>query len=617
MAFVTQGWADGETSLIANFSTMNAEKCSYKPIGTLTTTEGWKGVQWWIGDNSTYTGEKLVVITNESCKLGFGIGVFNSGTSGDTTEKNPYEDSEATTHEITFDDDIKSKNIQKIQISNQASGTVTILRAYLVNTVESVEQQTEIDLSSFSKMSNEVTYTISYQMTTTEGWNGIQDWIGSDNPSASRLVVRTSEATDKLYITVGYTDGTSNIFSNGYTSTAERTMQLDSKRAIQKVQISNTDASTITFTEISIENSSDGNPETVSLNLVEAFSPESGVTYNTYNGSYHKQMVTTSGWTGMSFSPASTTETKASCITVNTDAAASLKVAVYYTDGWASEYFDDTSNAQTSRTFKLDANRVIGLVQIQDEVGGQTIAFSDISLSTPESPSYTAQNAPKAYLSISDMASDGIATYAANKLSIFASKTATLNSVSKQGKNLVLNFESAAKANITVTYSDESSYVYNAGESGVTSRTLKLEDKEISKIEIENAETENTAVVTYLYLNEEDNTSSEVGVAPVDYGTELTTTSTLPVSTGDWASYAQYDKTLFSNAKVGDIITVSISDVDAGDEVALQSNWVNLNAAAGAALTAGATSWQYTLTASGINQMIDNGTLWQYFNRII
>ena len=140
----------------------------------------------------------------------------------------------------------------------------------------------------------------------------------------------------------------------------------------------------------------------------------------------------------------------------------------------------------------MDANRVIGLVQIQDEVGGQTIAFSDISLSTPESPSYTAQNAPKAYLSISDMASDGIATYAANKLSIFASKTATLNSVSKQGKNLVLNFESAAKANITVTYSDESSYVYNAGESGVTSRTLKLEDKEISKIEIENAETENS-----------------------------------------------------------------------------------------------------------------------------
>jgi len=517
VAFVTQGWADGESSLIANFSTMNAEKCSYKAIGTMVTTADRKGIQWWIGDNSTYTGEKLVVITSESCKLGFGIGVFQSGANGETNEINPYEYSEATTHEIIFDNNIKSKNIQKIQISNQTSGTVTILRAYLVNTVETVEQQTEIDLSAFSKMSDEVTYTISYQMTTTEGWNGIQDWISSDNPSASRLVVRTSEATDKLSITVGYTDGTSNIFSNGYTSTSERTMLLDSKRAIQKVQIVNTDGtnpSSITFTEINIDNSTDGSPETASLNLVEAFSPESGVTYNTYNASYHKQMVTTSGWTGMSFSPAATTETKLSCITVNTDAAASLKVAVYYADGWAHEYFDDTSNAPTSRTFKLDANRVIGMVQIQDEVGGQTISFSDISLSTPESPSYTVQNAPKVYLSISNMVSDGIATYADNKLSIIASKTSTLNSVSKQGKNLVVNFESAAKANITVTYSDESSYVYNSGESGATTRTLKLEDKEISKIEIENTE-ESDIVVTSLYLNEENNSGSEAGVAPV------------------------------------------------------------------------------------------------------
>ena len=211
------------------------------------------------------------------------------------------------------------------------------------------------------------------------------------------------------------------------------------------------------------------------------------------------------------------------------------------------------------------------------------------------------------------MASEEIATYADSKLTISASKTASLDlsgiTSLRQGKNLVVNLENEAKINVTVTYADESSCVYNAGESGATTRSLKLEDKAISKIEIENAETSTSTVITSLYLNEADNSSSEEGSTSVDYGTELTTSSILPVATGDWASYIQYANTLFSNAKVGDIITASISDVDAGDQIALQSDWKNLNSTAGPTLAAGATSWQYTLTASGINQLIDNGLI--------
>ena len=82
----------------------------------LTTTSGWSGMQLWIGNNSTYNGNKLVVKTAEDCKLKITVGYVGEGQaelSDETANKN---------HAVTIDN---TKKIQKVIIQNQEAGTVT------------------------------------------------------------------------------------------------------------------------------------------------------------------------------------------------------------------------------------------------------------------------------------------------------------------------------------------------------------------------------------------------------------------------------------------------------------------------------------------------------------
>lgn len=83
---------------------------------SLTTAAGWSGMQLWIGDNSTYSGSKLVVKTAEDCKLKIIVGYVGEGQAELSDE------AAGRSHAVTLDN---TKKIQKVIIQNQEAGTVT------------------------------------------------------------------------------------------------------------------------------------------------------------------------------------------------------------------------------------------------------------------------------------------------------------------------------------------------------------------------------------------------------------------------------------------------------------------------------------------------------------
>ncbi len=82
----------------------------------LTTTAGWTGIQLWIGAYSTYTGSKLVVRTEEACKLKVTVGYVGGG------EVNLQDEAAAAVRAVDLD---SSKKIEKVIIQNQEAGAVT------------------------------------------------------------------------------------------------------------------------------------------------------------------------------------------------------------------------------------------------------------------------------------------------------------------------------------------------------------------------------------------------------------------------------------------------------------------------------------------------------------
>ena len=501
--------------------------------------------------------------------------------------------------------------------------TILIL---LLATVSNVWADGEVSLiSGFSVWSVGDSYTqvessSSYKFTTKQNWGGMGNWISENNPSGNRLVVKTEEDAD-LNITVGYTNG---ISFECRLSNKDRYIKLNSNYNIQNVNIQYAvDASSVdgglsvTFTDISIDNSSDGDPvEVAKLNILNAFSPDDATTYT--NSGNNRIMETSSSWKGISISNSLNASTIYVKATNDGDKDSKLKIAAYYSDGWSTEYFNQVVNE--GKTLKFDRTRTITYLQIQNQEDAtseskKSITFSDIYIDTPtEAPTYAESFLIR--MNIASMASDGIATYDSgnSKLTILASKTASFDlsglSSLKQGKNLVVNFESAAKANITVTYSDETSYVYNAGGSGVSSRTLKLEDKVISQIEIENTE-ESSIVVTSLYMNEGDNSESEVGTLNFVLGegeSELTPTSGTMSSLIAWGSEATNPGlafATFSSGKAGDKITV-YGTSESSHQIQFQTgetNWGKIETNADGQFSSG--KFVYTLTNSTASLLRD------------
>lgn len=145
--------------------------------------------------------------------------------------------------------------------------------------------ETVLDLGSCGPMSDDVTYdTSSHQMTTTSGWTGIQLWIGDESQiSGSKLVIKTSEAC-KLKVYVAYVNkgGEAEVSEN--VAATEHMLTLDNTKMIQKIQIQNQDAGTITFVSMILDPEEQTDTQS---NETTVWTGDEAISWNTenYNGS--------------------------------------------------------------------------------------------------------------------------------------------------------------------------------------------------------------------------------------------------------------------------------------------------------------------------------------------
>ena len=222
---------------------------------TLTVTNAWSGGQLWIGENSTYSGSKLVIKTTDDCKLKVLVGYVGGGDVD-------MMDSEATKkHMLEIDD---TKKIEKVIIQNQEA-TAIIFESMELDPEEDPEPEPEpepvsntfdengvADLSKVEAQGDKVTYDAeTHTVTTTEGWTGVQLTV-SDGEEVSGKELRITfdrEMSVKCY--VKYTDGTD---ADVIMGKAEKILYftLDGAKKLYQVQIQPTDAATFAFEEIAV-----------------------------------------------------------------------------------------------------------------------------------------------------------------------------------------------------------------------------------------------------------------------------------------------------------------------------------------------------------------------------
>ena len=169
----------------------------------LTTASSWSGMQLWIGNNSTYSGSKLVLRTSEASQLKITVGY----TDGTTSEL--QEDAAAMVRAIALE---SSKKIQKVIIQNQVAGAVT-----------------------FTEMALDPSYTLTItapengSFTVNDGTNNLA--TGASVSYGTTLTLTATPATDYSFTkwTIDGTDYTDNPYSFDLTADVTVTASFSNK----------------------------------------------------------------------------------------------------------------------------------------------------------------------------------------------------------------------------------------------------------------------------------------------------------------------------------------------------------------------------------------------------
>ena len=434
--------------------------------------------------------------------------------------------------------------------------------------------------------------TYGWGLTTTGDWHGIGKNYGElplNHSGGKKLVVESLEAGD-LYLEVNFTKEGSEEASpkvSGTLSTVKRELSLGeyNTRTISEIAIKTSSAlsSPITITKVYLANDNDNVINNIELSDFTLYYSASDASFGSSTS-----MKSTTGWTGgITYSPNAT----ASTITVTTNEGAQLKVAAYYSDGWCSEYIDDTGGA-SSRVFKLDPNRTIGTIQLQSKENDQTVTFSEISLSSPASPSYTAQNAAK--LNIKDNFTNG--TYTVNQ------ETESYKDLS--ANRLYVKFSAAVSAKFVVTYGTGES-ITTAEYYGSSSQEHSLildNTKRISQIQITSG---SDYTISEAYLDDNEGTLSAYALGENESVLNPTAgTISQPVA---WGSEATNPGLTFGiiSGKAGDIITV-YGTSESSHTIQFQTgetNWGKIEVNAEGQFSSG--KFAYTLTNSTASLLRD------------
>lgn len=595
-------------------------------------------------------------------------------------------------------DDANTKGLKKLSIYNlEANQTIHITRIYYQN--ESSTTTTTFTLDKL-KAEDGVTYGETSQLitTTAEDYKGIQYWIGNESTiSGHRLVIKTSEAAI-IKVDVDYTgnDEPTSTSKTFETARKEFFIPITSERKIKAIRIRDTENShTITFTEISIDNSDDLSSSftgeatksytisgDVSANRFYALFSESifariKVTYSddsvteywgtavernlildgtkniskieiistadfTLSESYldshsgteeafyklaeNEKELTTTGTRGMG-TEADWTDNCALEESQFTNAKAGDILTIYATtENGAKVYLQvpgidyqkinsEEGLTDNKFTYTLTQYTAALLRDMEVMVKGEKYTPYHITLTSVEGEEF----APLSSISLDNVEAMGDATYDksshamtttnANKgvhLYIGSSSNVTVGN----NQDLVLSSPNDMN-NLTmkVTYvkeNEEESEATSEATLSTASKELKVDlaaGKKIKRIEIRSSTVLSEAITfSDLSINSET-TATDLTIETSD------NTASLPFALGvtsdentDWSKYVKVSKEQFASVKTGDVITVGVTNVSSGAQISLKDmsdGWPALEESTQyPSVETSATSYTYTVTAT-------------------
>lgn len=270
---------------------------------------------------------------------------------------------------------------------------------------------------------------------------------------------------------------------------------------------------------------------------------------NTSYDSDTKKVTYKEQWAGFQSYYEGDKQRQASRLYLEFDAAVKLRVLVGYTDGYQSVF--NAGDEVTSRSLKLESSKIIEKIQVyydeplESNASKEVIfkqAYFDNETGTEDASSL------KAPLDLSNFSAIGSATYStADGEDKYKIKATAANSGVKyswgtevlNGTRLYISTSTAAKYDVIVTYSDNTSASYKAGTESVSSRTLKLEsDKLIKEIQIL-ATAAGDITLSEVYVDMQDASSAETPTADdpnlIWSGSQELTSTALAIAAGKFS----------------------------------------------------------------------------------
>jgi len=258
------------------------------------------------GESFTFTKAVLYTESDLGSEISDGGGDDSGDDSGDSGNSSDSSSSTTTTDETVFDQKDGEADLTKFAAQDEKTTTVT-----------------------YDKQEGTLT------ITTTEDYKAAQIWFNTpEEVTGNVLEVEIAEAGVNVTITVGYTDGSESVMSSVVNAARAVAMTrggsgtkivvpLDEGKEIQKIEVKNAKAGTITINSMTMTTQNVFTNYKANLSMMK---PQSGATYDvsTYT------LATTKGWTGVTLTPLESETVKGTELLIRFQGEATVKVAVKY-----------------------------------------------------------------------------------------------------------------------------------------------------------------------------------------------------------------------------------------------------------------------------------------------
>ena len=558
-------FTDGKADL-SKLESQNAEKVTVSVAdgkATVTTTEGWTGVQLTVTDGESVSGKEVKITMQEAKALKVTVKKSSDDTGTD------FNLDAAATQYIEFSE---TTSIYQIQIQPTEAATLVIseiaVNAESTKPAESVVTPVftdgKADLSKLeSQNAEKVTVSVAdgkATVTTTEGWTGVQlTTTTADNVSGKELRITFAEAA-KVKAYVKYSDETDKDSIMSEASTVLY-LPIDDTKTVYQVQIQPTEATTLVISEIAVNAESTKPAEPVvtpvftdgkaDLSKLESQNAEK-VTVSVADGK--ATVTTTEGWTGVQLTVTDGESISGKEIKITMQEAKALKVSVKKSSEDAGTDF----NLDATATQYIEFAETTNIYQIQIQpTEAATLVISEIAVNAestkPAEPEPTSGQTG-VNISLAEMNEGWSSTYDA------ATKTITTTGEWGARGWYVGDDRYNGKGSITVKFNavefpvtlkmeytntnDESRSVEAGATAGETEVVLDIPD---------NVKTIDKVYITYQPVGTLALTEATVNDKVVDNRTEKTLVeNTQAIADGD----VRINRGLFSNAVAGDIIRI-------------------------------------------------------------